>query len=113
VSVKVTGKEELDIEEGRVALVCANHYFYQHATTDSDDNQVYQTKEATDEVAAGDERILEEETNLSGSYSAHEVAFEVPPRPRRARAARSRTSNGRSESPSSSAERRTSSRSYR
>src|SRR5215210_8152202 len=24
VSVKVTGKEELDIEEGRVALVCAN-----------------------------------------------------------------------------------------
>jgi hypothetical protein len=79
VSVKVTGKEELDIEEGRVALVCANRYVYQYETTDSNDNQVYQTKEATDEVAAGDERILEEETILPGSYSAHEVAFEVPP----------------------------------
>jgi hypothetical protein len=113
VSVKVTGKEELDIEEGRVALVCANHYFYQHATTDSDGNQVYQTREATDEVAAGDERILEDKTILSGSFSAHEVAFEVPPRRRRARAARSRTSNGRSGSPWSSAELRTLSKSCR
>ena len=78
VSVRVMGKEELDIEEGRVALVCANRYVYQYATTDSDNNQVYQTREATDEVAAADERILEEKTILSGSYSAHEVAFEVP-----------------------------------
>ena len=78
VSVRVMDKEELDIEEGRVALVCANRYVYQYTTTDSDDNQIYRTEEATDEVAAADERILEEKTILSGSYSAHEVAFEVP-----------------------------------
>src|SRR5215218_3539520 len=79
VTVRVMGKEELDIEEGRVALVCATRYVYQYTTTDSDDNQVYRTREATDEFAAGDERILEEKTILSGSYSGHEVAFEVPP----------------------------------
>jgi Arrestin (or S-antigen), C-terminal domain len=79
VTVNVTGKEELDIEEGRVALVCANRYVYQYETTDSDNNTVYRTKEATDEVAAGDERILEEKTILPGGYSGHEVAFELPP----------------------------------
>jgi hypothetical protein len=79
VSVKVMGTEELDIEEGRVALVCANRYVYQYETTDSDDNQTYRSKEVTDEVEAGDERILEEKTILPGSYSGHEVAFEVPP----------------------------------
>lgn len=79
VAVNVTGKEELDIEEGRVALVCANRYVYQYETTDSDDNQVYRTEEATDEVAAADERILDEKTILPGSSSAHEIAFEVPP----------------------------------
>jgi hypothetical protein len=78
VSVKVTGKEELEIEEGRVALVCANRYVYQYQTTDSDNNTVYRTEEATDEVAAGDERILEEKTILPRSYSGHEVAFQVP-----------------------------------
>ncbi len=79
VSVKVTGKEELDVEEGRVALVCANRYIYQYETTDSDDNQTYRTKEVTDEVEAAGERILEEKTILPGSYSEHGIAFEVPP----------------------------------
>jgi Arrestin (or S-antigen), C-terminal domain len=78
-SVRVKGKEELDIEEGRVALVCANRYVYQYTTTDSDDNQVYRTEEATDEVEAAGERILEEKTIMPGSYSEHEVVFEVPP----------------------------------
>jgi sporulation-control protein spo0M len=78
VSVKVTGKEELDIEEGRVALVFSNHYVYQYESTDSDNNTVYRTKEVTDEVAAADERILEEKTILPGSYSGHEIAFELP-----------------------------------
>lgn len=77
-SVKVTGKEELDIEEGRVALVCANRYLYQYETTDSDNTETYRTKEAMDEVVAGDERILEEKTILPGSTSGHELAFEVP-----------------------------------
>jgi len=113
VSVRVMGKEQLDIEEGRVALVCANRYVYLYTTTDSDGDQVYRTQKATDEVAAADKPILEEKTILSGNYSGHEVAFEVPPQPRRARAARSRTSNGRSGSPSSSAGRRTSSRRHR
>jgi hypothetical protein len=79
VTVNVTGKEELDIDEGRVALVCANRYVYQYTSTDSDDNEVYRTKEVTDEVAAADERILEEKAILPGSYSGHEVAFKVPP----------------------------------
>ena len=79
VSVKVTGKEELDIEEGQLALVCANRYVYQYTTTDSDDNQVNRTRETTDEVAAGDEHILEEKTIQPGSHSGHEVAFEMPP----------------------------------
>ena len=61
-----------------MALVCANRYVYQHATTDSDGDEVYQTKKATDEVAASDERILEEKTIMPGSYSGHELAFEVP-----------------------------------
>ena len=61
-----------------MALVCANRYVYQYTTTDSNDNQVYRTKEATDEVVAGDERILEEKTILPGSSSGHELAFEVP-----------------------------------
>jgi hypothetical protein len=78
VSVKVTGREELDIEEGRVALVCANRYVYQYETTDSDDNQTYRTEEATDEVVAADERILDEKTILPGSHSGHELSFEVP-----------------------------------
>jgi Arrestin (or S-antigen), C-terminal domain len=79
VSVKVSGKEELEIEEGRVALVCLNRYRYQYSTTDSDGDQVYRTEEATDEVAAGDERILEEKTILPGSFSGHELTFQVPP----------------------------------
>lgn len=78
VSVKVAGKEELDIEDGRVALVCANRYVYQYQTTDSQDNQVYRTEEATDEVEAAGERILEKKTIMPGSYTAHEVAFRVP-----------------------------------
>lgn len=78
VSVRVTGKEELDIEEGRVALVCANRYVYQYQTTDSQDNQVYRTEEVTDEVEAAGERILEKNTIASGSYTEHEVAFRVP-----------------------------------
>ena len=41
VSVRVTGKEELDIEECRVALVCTNRYVYEYTTTDSDGDQVY------------------------------------------------------------------------
>ena len=113
VTVKVTGKEELDIEEGRVALVCSNHYVYQYESTDSDNNTVYRTKEATDEVAAADERILEEKAILSGSYSGHEIAFEVPPTAAPSASGEIRTSNGRSGSPSSSAGRRTSSRRYR
>ncbi len=79
VSVGVTGKEELDIEEGRVALVCANRYVYQYETTDSNDNQTYRTREATDEVEAVGERILEEKTLVPGNHSGHDVAFEVPP----------------------------------
>jgi hypothetical protein len=97
VSVKVTGKEELDIEEGRVALVCSNHYVYQYESTDSDNNTVYRTKEATDEVAAADERILEEKTIQPGATLGTRSSSRCPLRPRRARAARSRTSNGRSE----------------
>ena len=79
VGVKVSGKEELEIEEGRVALVCSNRYVYKYSTTDSDGDQVYRTEEATDEVAAGDERILEEKTIQPGSYSGHELVFKVPP----------------------------------
>jgi hypothetical protein len=67
VCVRVMRKEELDIEEARVALVCTNRYVYQYTRPDSSDNQVYRTKEVTEEVEAGDERILEEKTILSGS----------------------------------------------
>lgn len=74
VSVKVTGKEELDIEEGRVALVCVKRYVDYGETYDSDNIP----REATEEVAEADERILEKKTLLPGSDSAHEVAFEVP-----------------------------------
>lgn len=78
VSVRVTGKEELDIEEGRIALVCANRYIYQYRTTDSDGDTVYRTREATDEIEVAGERILEGQTIQPGSYSGHDLAFEVP-----------------------------------
>ena len=74
VSVRVTGKEELDIEEGRVALVCVKRYVDYGETYDSDNVP----RQATDEVAEADERILEGKTLLPGSYSEHEVAFRVP-----------------------------------
>jgi hypothetical protein len=54
--------------------VSANRYVYQYTSTDSDDNEVYRTKEVTDEVAAADERILEE--NL-----LHEFGHPIPERP--------------------------------
>jgi hypothetical protein len=50
VSVRVTGKEDLDIQEGRVALVCANRYIYRYTTTDSDGDHVTRTSEVTEEV---------------------------------------------------------------
>jgi hypothetical protein len=77
VSVRVTGKEELTIEEGRVALVCVNRYVYKYRTTDSDGDTVYRTREVTDEVEAAGERILEGQTIQPGSYSGHELAFEL------------------------------------
>lgn len=78
VSVRITGKEELEIEEGRVALVCTNRYIYQYTTTDSDGDTHYRTREATDEVEVAGERILEEQTIVPGSYSGQDLAFEVP-----------------------------------
>jgi hypothetical protein len=74
VSVKVTGKEELDIEEGRVALVCVKREVDHFQELDGE----YRTRQVTDEVAEADERILEKKTLLPGSDSAHEVALEVP-----------------------------------
>jgi hypothetical protein len=78
-TTRVMGKEELDIEEGRVALVCTNRYVYEYSTTDSDGDQVYRTQYATEEVEVAGERILEGKTILPGSYTVHELAFEVPP----------------------------------
>ncbi|MDQ3911123.1 MAG: zinc-ribbon domain-containing protein [Actinomycetota bacterium] len=78
-SVRVTGKEELGIEEGRAALVCANRYVYTYRTTDSDGHSDYRSTEVTEEVPAGDERILEKGTIRPGSGSEHGIVFEVPP----------------------------------
>ena len=91
VSVRVLGKEDLDIQEGRAALVCANRYIYRYTTTDSDGDHVTRTSEVTAEVEAGNERILDEGTILSGSYSGRDLALKYPSQPRRVRAARSRT----------------------
>jgi hypothetical protein len=75
VSVKVTGKEELDIEEGRVSLVCVRSYVDHYQEYDG----TYRTRPVTDEDVEADELILEKKTLVPGSDSAHEVAFEVPP----------------------------------
>jgi hypothetical protein len=77
-SVRVLGKEELEVEEGRVALVCTNRYVYRYSTTDSDGDHVHRTREATDEVEVAGERILEKQTIRPGSYSAHDLTFAVP-----------------------------------
>ena len=78
VSVRVMGKEDLDIQEGRVALVCANRYIYRYTTTDSDGDRDTRSREVTEEVEAGSERILDEGTILSGSYSGRDLAFKIP-----------------------------------
>ena len=78
VSVRVTGKEDLDIQEGRVALVCANRYIYRYTTTDSDGDRVSRTSEVTEKAEAGNERILEEGTIRSGSYSGRDLVFKIP-----------------------------------
>jgi hypothetical protein len=78
VSVRVTGKEDLDIQEGQVTLVCANRYVYRYTTTDSDGDHVTRTSEVTAEVVAGNERILEEGTIRSGSYTGRDLVFKVP-----------------------------------
>ena len=78
VSVRVLGKEELDIQEGRAALVCANRYIYRYTTTDSDGDHVTRTSEVTEEAEAGNERILDEGTIMSGSYSGRDLAFKIP-----------------------------------
>ena len=78
VNVRVTGKEDLDIQEGRAALVCANRYIYRYSTTDSDGDHVTRTSEVTEEAEAGNERILDEGTILSGSYSGRDLAFQIP-----------------------------------
>lgn len=62
VSVKVTGKEELDIEEGRVALVCVKCYVDHYQELDGE----YRTRQVTDEDAEADERILEKKTPPAG-----------------------------------------------
>lgn len=74
VSVRVTGKEKLDIEEGRVALVCVKRYVDHYQELDGE----YRTRQVTDEDTEADERTLEKKTLLPGSDSAHEVAFQVP-----------------------------------
>ena len=78
VSVRVTGKEDLDIQEGRVALVCANRYIYRYTTTDSDGHSDTRSREVTEEVEAGNERILDEGTIVSGSYTGRALVFKVP-----------------------------------
>jgi hypothetical protein len=78
VSVRVTGKEDLDIQEGRVALVCANRYIYRYTTTDSDGDHVSRTSEVTEEAEAGNELILEEGTIRSGSYAGRDLVFKIP-----------------------------------
>ncbi len=78
-SVRIMGKEQLDIKDGRVALVCANRYVYSYTSTGSDGDQTHHSKVVTEEVAAASERVMEEGAIRSGSYSEHKLAFEVPP----------------------------------
>lgn len=79
VSLRIMGKEQLDIKDGRVALVCANRYVYSYTSTGSDGDQTHHSKVVTEEVVAADERIMGEGTIRSGSYSEHKLTFEVPP----------------------------------
>src|SRR3712207_2282882 len=78
VSVRVTGKEDLDLQEGRAALVRANRYVYRYTTTDSDGDHVTRTSEVTAEVVAGNERILDEGTIRPGGHSGRDLVFKVP-----------------------------------
>ncbi len=82
VTASVKGKQELDVLEGRVDLLYANRYIYRSYSSSSSSNGGgghYTRHRVTDEVAVATERILEEGTILSGSYSGHEVTLEVPP----------------------------------
>jgi SpoOM protein len=78
VSVRVTGKEDLDIQECRVALVCANRYIYRYTTRDSDGDSDTRSMEVTEEVEAGNERILDEGTIVSGSYTGRDLVLKIP-----------------------------------
>ena len=113
VSVRVTGKEDLDIQEGQVALVCANRYIYRYTTTDSDGDRVSRTSEVTEEAEAGNERILEEGTIRSGSYSGRDLVFKIPLTAAPSASGEITNVEWKVRSPFSSAGRRTSSRSCR
>jgi hypothetical protein len=113
VSVRVSGKEDLDIQEGRVALVCANRYIYRYTTTDSDGDHVSRTSEVTGEAEAGNERILEEGTIRSGSYSGRDLVFKIPLTAAPSASGEITNVEWKVRSPFSSAGRRTSSRSCR
>jgi sporulation-control protein spo0M len=77
-TVQIEGKEQLDIQEGRAVLVCANRYVYKYTSRDSDGDRDTRTREVTEEVVVANERILEERSILPGSYSGHDLTFHVP-----------------------------------
>jgi len=111
VTVRVMGKEELDIEEGRVALVCDPlrlpvYVDRLRRQPGLPDQRGYGRGRGGRRAHPGGENhpvgeLLRARGRLRGTPHS------------RARGVRSRTSNGRSGSPSSSAGRRTSSRRYR
>ncbi len=78
VTAGIVGREELDIEEGRVELVYANRYVYKYRSSDSHGHSSYRTREVTEEKVATGVRILEKGTLLAGSYSRHEPVLNVP-----------------------------------
>lgn len=69
--VRIAGKDDLDVQEARVELVCVNTYVYWHSKRDGP--RVRRT--AIDEHVVQSARVLEAGVVRAGSVSEHSIAF--------------------------------------
>lgn len=77
-TVRLAGKKDFEIEEGRVELVYENEYTYtQSEGWDSDDSEIEKTT-TTDRETKDKQRFLEAGPVAAGSEAEHRVSLRIP-----------------------------------
>ena len=78
VLVTVQGEDELDIEEGRVELICTNRYTYRYERTTDEGRRSVEETTASDDKVVTVQRFLEAGTIDPGSVAEHRVTVPLP-----------------------------------